>query len=200
MFGKLTWQAAEMFIKAKHAGVIVFSSIFIGIVMASTVVGYGLYLRWKEDALSVSYRNTIYKLSADMFRKDIEIFNIRLNIQKTGIFQDMPVLEAKVKNNSPKPIRSLMLEVLFFRANGYVVYRDWVYPLEEQLFSGSPFFSGIAQNDHTLMPGETMTFRHFLSGCPSEITSSFFSRSGFVKDESKRKVKMDLTVAGVAVS
>lgn len=190
-----------MAIKTKHRTVILFSSAIIAMVIISTLVGYGLYIQWKEDTFAVDYRNSMYKLTADIFKKDIEIYNVKTEFENgASSLPKILMLEGKLKNNSPKTITSIMLEVSFSRPDGYVVYKDWFHPLGEGVLSGSPFFSSIKRTRDVLRPGENMSFRHLLRNCPPEVISQIFKKTLFAKSGSEGEIKLIITVSGVSVS
>lgn len=189
-----------MVIKSKHRTVILFSSAIIAMVIVSTLIGYSLYIQWKEDAFAASYRNSIYKLTAEIFKTDIEIHNIATRFGNgTSSLSKIPVLEGKLKNNSSKTITSIMLEVSFSRPDGYVVYKDWFYPLGEGILAGSPFFSSVKQTRDVLQPGENMSFKYLLRNCPSEVISRFFTKTGFAKTGSEGEIKLAISLSGVSI-
>jgi hypothetical protein len=126
-----------MFIKKKHGAVVFFSSIIIAVVFITTLVGYSLYIQWLKDKGIFKYRNSIYKLTAEIFKKDLDVYDVNAKIADDGLFQNMPVLRGSLKNNSEKIVSSVLMEVSFIRFDGTVVYKDWFYPLGQQR-SGSP--------------------------------------------------------------
>ena len=188
-----------MGIKRKHLTVVLFSSAIIALVIVSTLVGYSLYVQWKEDTFAVDYRNSIYRLNAEIFKNDIEIHGVRAGLRNSGLPSETPVLEGKVKNDSSKTITSIMLEVSFSISDGSVIYRDWFYPFGEGAFSGSPFFSGIKRTREVLRPGESMAFNYPLRNCPSEVIARIFPGKGFAKTAPGRRIEFNVSVSGVSV-
>lgn len=179
---------------------VIFSSAIIGVVMISTIVGYGIYVQWKEDIHTVRYRDLIYKLTAEIFRKDIEIAGVKAEFEHGDLVSAIPVLEGKIKNNSSKTITSLTVELIISRPDGYVLYKNWYYPLGEVALSESPFFSGRKRGEETLRQGDILTFRFPLKNCPAEVLPELSNKDFFAKKGSSPKVKIDLHIVGASVS
>ncbi|MFC1480328.1 hypothetical protein ACFL5Y_02635 [Candidatus Omnitrophota bacterium] len=188
-----------MFLKKKHILVIVFSSIIIAVVFVSTLIGYSLYIQWKKDSFALRYRNSIYKLTAELFRKNVVMSNVRVKIGGKELFPGLPLLEGSFKNNSNKIVTSVLVEVYFLRPDGTVVYKDWVYPLGEQHFGSSTLFPGIKQTRNILLPGEGISFRHLLRNCPREVVEQVSARTKLAKNSSKDKIRMVYSIAGLSV-
>jgi hypothetical protein len=120
----------------KHQQLIYYSTLVVIIILISTLAGFSLYLRWKEDSFSSLYRSEIYKLTADIFKEEIEITGMDVDYEQNNTEHKsvkMPILKGTVRNNSAKTVTSMTIEVTFLDDNGSVVYRDWVYPLGEDL-------------------------------------------------------------------
>ncbi len=188
-----------MLIKKKHASVIIFSSIIITVVFLSTLVGYNLYIQWKKDSFALKYRNSIYKLNAEIFKKDIVISNVNIKIGGSELFAEMPLLEGSLKNNSTKTITSVRIEVSFLKGDGSVIYKDWFHPLGEQQFIHPILFSGIEHTRNVLLPGEGISFRHLLRNCPKEVFSQLSTKANFAKSNSEDEMKLDYSIAGLSV-
>ena len=184
-----------MGINNKHALVIIFSSIIIAAVMVSTLVGYHLYIEWREDRDSAAYNNAIYKLTADMFKKDVGLSNLRVAIGGKEMFTGMPIIEGSLKNNSSKIVTSIMLEVQFSRPDGSVVYREWFYPLG----AVRPAPIRAKRTKNVLMPGEGISFRHLLRNCPSEVASLISEKTGFAKGDREPRIKTEYSIVGMSV-
>jgi len=189
-----------MRIKTKQIILVIFSSAIIALIMISTIVGYSIYLQWKEDVHTVRYRDLIYKLTAEIFRKDIEISGVKTEFVQDDLLPGTPILEGKIKNNSPKAITSLTVELVISRPDGYVLYKNWYYPLEEAALSESPFFSGRIRGEGTLAQGDTVTFRLPLKNCPAEVLSELSNKDIFAKKTPSPKIKIGLHIAGASVS
>jgi len=188
-----------MLIKRKQLTLVLFSSAIIVIVIISTLIGYSLYIQWKEDTSAVKYRNSIHNLSAEIFKDGIDIYNVRIEFEK-GSSSKMPALKGKLKNRSSKTITSIMIELSFSKPDGYVIYRDWFYPLGEEALSSSPFFSSIKRTKEVLRPGEIMSFSYLLRKCPPEAVSQLSAMKAFAKTNPDKAIKLDLSVEGVSVS
>jgi len=113
-----------MGLKSKNIMVIIFSSVIIAIVFLSTLVGYSLYVEWKNDSRAVQYNNSMYILTAEIFKSDIAVSNVTVRMGEHGPFRGQPIIEGDIKNNSPKPVNLLTMEVFFEKADGSVVYKD----------------------------------------------------------------------------
>jgi len=189
-----------MTIKPKHMPVVIFSSIIITVVIISTLAGYEVYLKWKEDTFGVSYRDSIEKLTAEMLRQNIEIYGVNGRFAPGTLSMKIPILEGKIKNNLKKTINSLTVEIAVSKTDGVVLYKDWFQPIgDEKLSAGSPFFSSIKQTKEALKPGEILQFRYIFKNCPYETLSQICTDSQFSKDTTSKKVKVDLLVSEVSV-
>ena len=189
--------------KSKHFNVILFSSFMVVMVMLSVLVGYNVYLQWKENVGEARYQNFSYKVTAEIFRGNIDIYSSTVKSgeksREFGAPEGMPVLDGKVKNNSGKTITSMMLEVVFSRPDGAVIYRDWFYPLDQDFLNRSPLFSGRKTTGATLASGEYFSFRHALGSCPAEIVEQIDTKGVFAKTERDEDVKFDLSVRELSV-
>ncbi|MFH1799127.1 MAG: hypothetical protein ABH844_07330 [Candidatus Omnitrophota bacterium] len=192
-----------MFIKRKHLSVILFSSIVITVVFVCTLLGYMLYIQWKKDSYALNYSDSICKLTAELFEKDIVLSNVRVKVEEKESFPDVPFIEGSIKNNSNKVVTSILIEASFLKSDGTVVYKDWFCPLGErfarQNFGAPVLFSSIRETINVLMPGESLPFRHVLKNCPREIISQFFSRMEFARNNSEGKIKLVYSISGIGV-
>lgn len=186
-----------MLFKSKSANVIICSSIVIAVVIVSTLAGYTLYIQWKEDTNSLSYRNSISKLTAEMFAKDIVLSNVSVKVWKEPPFTGIPVIEGSIKNNSQKTMTSLSVEAAFRRPDGSVAYRAWLRPLGEDEFSQRTALSGAERTRRVLAPGEGMSFKHLLRNCPRELVSGVTNKAKRPKAGSEDKVSLEYKVAAV---
>lgn len=189
-------------IKKKQRVLVLFSTLIVTVVILSTLLGYSLYVEWKEDSFASGYRHMIYKLTGDIFRETINISNIRVEPgprrPRSAGGSPIPMVCGDIKNSSMKTIASLRFEVSFSREDGTVVYRDWFYPLGEKDLPVSPFFSGAAREGEPLPAGERKTFKYVMKNCPAEVSDSIFADSAFAKGEGE-KLNVNVTVAGVRV-
>ena len=188
-----------MSIKKKHILVVVFSSIIIAAVFISTLVGYTLYIQWKKDSFALMYRDSIYKLTAELFKNDIILSNVYVKLGTDGALLDVPLLEGSLKNNSAKTITSVMIEVSFVRQDGTVVYNDWFQPLGKERFTSGTLFSRMRGTKNVLLPGEGLSFRHILRNCPRKVFEAVSTKAEFAKEDSAEKINVVYKVAGLSV-
>lgn len=186
-------------IRSKHFLVIAFSSLIIGVVLASTVIGYSLYIEWKNTTFISRYKSSIAKLTAEMFKEDIAISNINVRIAHEGPFSGLPFIEGSLKNNSPKTITSILMEISFLKPDGSVIYKGWFHPIGEEGFAHSASFSAVEYTSNVLLTGESVSFRHLLRNCPSEVVSQFSSKEEFAKTSAEDRIKMEYSITGVTV-
>jgi len=189
-----------MFIKKKHIVVVVCSSLVISIVFVSTLVGYSIYIQWKKDSFASKYRNSIYKLTAELFNEDIALSKVSVKIGENKLFSGIPLLEGSLKNDSSKSITSVQIEVSFQEPDGSVVYKDWFYPLGKQRLDSPALAAMLNKTGNVLLPGEGITFRHLLRNCPREIISEVFTKTEFARQHSNGKIKLSYSVTGLSVS
>ena len=193
-----------MSIKRKNVLVGTLSSLIIAIVFVSTLAGYSLYIQFVKDSFALRYRSSIYKLTADLFSKDIQLSNLNIRTGGAGLTVQAPVVEGSVRNNSNKTITSMLIEVSFLRNDGTVVYNDWIFPLgdqPEEKFTGRvAAFSGMNKTSNVLLSGEGLSFRHLLRNCPKDITAQMSRDRGFIKKSSKDRIKMICKLRGLGVS
>ena len=176
--------------------VIVFSTLIIGVVLASTIIGYGLYIEWKNNSFSSSYTSSISKLTAEMLRSDINIYNVKPALGKDELFYGMPFIEGSIKNDTNKTITSVLMDVSFAKADGSVIYKDRFYLIGQGLAGKVPT-SGIGRTRNILLPGENISFRHLLRRCPPEIISQFSSKEEFAR--TKDQIQLNYSIIGVTV-
>ncbi|MFH1847483.1 MAG: hypothetical protein ABH869_08040 [Candidatus Omnitrophota bacterium] len=192
-----------MFIKKKNLVVIIFSSAVIAVVFLSTLIGYSLYLQWKKDAFALNYRNSIYRLTAELFRNNVNLSNINVDLRDNGLFSAMPILEGNIKNDTGKIITSILLEISFSEQDGSIIYRDWVYPMggehAEKYWAETPLFSARKQARTVLSPGEGITVRHLLRKCPPEVVALLSAKTNFAKSGTSHKIKFNYTIEGLSV-
>ena len=188
-----------MVLRKKHALVIFFSSTIIAIVLVTTLAGYSLYVQWKKDSFALKYRRSIYKLTADLFKKDVAVYNVSVRIGDNELFSGMPILEGSLKNNSGKTITSILVEISFLKGDGAVIYHDWFHVLGEKHYGSPPAFSEKKQAGNVLLPGEGISFRHLLRNCPREVIDHVTVKSQFAKSHPKDSMKMVYSITGMSV-
>lgn len=188
-----------MLIKRKHISVTLFSSIIVAIVFVSTLIGYSIYIQWKKDSFVLRYRNSIYKLTAELFKNNIFLSDVNVKLGTSELFLGMPIVEGSLRNGSNKTVISILIEISFLRPDGAVVYNDWVYPLAGQHFDNPQLFSEIKQTRNILSPGENISFKHLLKNCPREITEQLYTDAEFAKQSLKNKIKLVCSITGLSV-
>jgi hypothetical protein len=188
-----------MSIKKKHILVIIFSSLIISVVFLSTLAGYMLYIQWKKDVFAVNYRNSIYKLTAELFSKDVVLSNVNVKISDQEPFVGKPVFMGNIKNNSNKSVTSILLEVYIQEPNGNVVYRGWYYPLGERPYGNPSVFFGSHPTRNVLLPGEGISFKHPLLNCPKQLVAEISGKDKFAKRETRGGLTLTYSVEGMSV-
>jgi len=176
--------------KTKHVLVVAFTSVIVAVVFVTTLVGYGLYMKWKEDSTSDWYNDAIYRLTADMFRKEIVLTNFNAYVPEEGQFKGVPLIEGSIRNNSTKSVASVMIEASFSRPDGSVVSRTRFYPLGRMRSTANGTKS-------VLLPGKAISFTHPMRSCPVELKSELSTKAGFARGESR--IKADYKMAGLSV-
>ncbi|MFH1836798.1 MAG: hypothetical protein ABH862_01610 [Candidatus Omnitrophota bacterium] len=188
-----------MFIKKKHMSVVIFSSVIISVVFIVTLAGYHIYIQWKQDTLASKYRNSIYKLTAELFKNDVLLSNVSFRSAEKEGAPALPLLEGNLKNNSEKKITSISVEIALVDPEGVVVYRELVNPLEGGFLGFSVNPSVRVYPEKILLPGEDMTFCHFDKNCPREVTEKMSTKTKFAKDGSGGELKLVFSIAGMSV-
>lgn len=190
-----------MAIKKKHWLLITLSSSIVAVVILCTLFGYGIYMQWKNDLYAVRYRDSIYRITADIFRHQIEISGVRTVYEENGRSLKVPYVEGKIRNNSPKTLVSMMIGLSFSSPSGVVLYRDWFFPFGGERLPDSPFFSAMKHAKKSLPPGESMSFRYQLKNCPEEVVEDIARNRSFAKESGgKKEIKLELSISGLSVS
>ena len=188
--------------KLKHLQVIIFSSVVIAVILASTLAGYSLYLRWKEDVISVEYRNSILKLTADIFEDKVDIGGIDAKFGEAGddgaFSAGRAIVEWSMKNNTGKQITHLGVEISFLDRDDAILYRDWTYPLGGEFQSGAPFFSGM-RTRKVLSPGESIRLEYVLRNCPERVRDFILGKNEFAKIDPTSDVHIEVKVCEMTV-
>lgn len=189
-----------MFIKRKHRLVIGFSSFIIGMVFVLTLVGYNLYIKFKGDGSAANYGSSIYKLNAELFRKDIILSNVSVETDKHASRARLPFIKGSLKNNSNKTVSSVLVEVSFQKRDGSVLYKERIYPLGDKKLSSRAvsLFFGRGRTYNVLLPSEGISFRHSIGNCPNEIYEQFSNKTNFAKN-SKNKITIVYSISGLDV-
>ncbi len=189
-----------MSLKQKHIVVIMFSSIIITGVLLFTLVGYRAYMQWKKGSFAVRYRNSIYRLTAELFRKNITISNVSVKIGDEGMLWGIPILEGSIHNDTKKTITSILIEVSFIEPDGVVLYNDWFYPLGEKYSDGPGVFSRTSGTKNILLPGEGLSFRRAIRNCSEDIVKKLGTMQSFAKGDAEDKIRLIHSISGLSVS
>jgi len=168
------------------------------VVGVSTLIGYSLYVHWKEDSFALKYRNSIYKLTAELFKDKIAISNVSVGNKNSQIPSSVPFVKGSLKNNSAKTVSSVLIELVFQEPNGIVVYKDWIYPLGVKKTQKTfPLFYGLVETSNVLLPGEGISFRHPLRNCPSAVLRRITEKTNFARKDEKNAIEISCSVVGL---
>jgi len=165
-----------------------------------TLIGYNLYVKWKGDVSAAKYRSSIYELSAELFRKDIILSKVSVDIGKQSARTSPPFIKGSLKNNSAKAVSSALVEVFFQKSDGRVIYKDWIYPLGVRKLPLGRFslFFRRSKTYNILLPGEGVSFRHPIRNCPNEIYEQFSNKTNFAKN-GKNKIMIIYSIVGLEI-
>jgi len=169
-------------------------------VFVSTLVGYNLYIQFKGESSVVKYGNSIYKLNAELFRKDINLSNVSVETGKHGSRARLPFIKGSLKNNSNKTVSSVLVEVFFQKRDGSVLYKERIYLLGDKKLSSRAvsLFLGRRRTYNVLLPSEGISFRHPIGNCPNEIYEQFSNKTNFAKND-KNKIEIVYSIAGLDI-
>jgi hypothetical protein len=170
-----------MIIKKKSILVIILSILLISLVLIATLIGYYLYLNWKEENTKSAYLTSLYELNAKLYAKYISITSILIKIDEEEFFEGKPIIEGHIKNTSNKKIRSLKLKISLLDKDGRVLYMDLFYPLRIDSYS-------------YLAPNDAISFKHLLKNCPKDITSYLKMKTRFAKEKKKDPINIDYKI------
>lgn len=183
--------------KKKHVPVILFSSGIVIVVFLSTLFGYSLYTQFKKDALAAGYRDSIQRITADIFRKDLVFSNVNVKAPDEG--SQGPVFEGALKNNTSRVITFLIIELSFSDADGKVLYKEWIRPLSEQGFDGVLFSADTVSDGAVIAPGESLNFRHVMRNCPEHVVRRTSMWSGFARRDPSQDAKFNCSVGALKI-
>ncbi len=179
-----------MIIKKKSILAIIFSSILISLVFITTLIGFYLYLNWKEENTKSLYLSSLYELNAKLYAKYILITSILIKIDEGEFFKGKPTIEGRIKNRSNKKIRSLKLKILLLDKDGRVLYMDLFYPLRI-----NSYFGVISkETGNYLAPNDAISFKHLLKNCPKDITSYLKMKTRFAKEKKEEAISIDYKI------
>jgi hypothetical protein len=182
--------------KKKHLPVIFFSSGIVIVVFLSTLFGYSLYIQFKKDSLAAGYRDSICRITADIFRNDLVFSNVKVEVPSKG---QGPVVEGVLRNNSLRGVTSIVMELSFTDMDGKVLYKEWIRPLAEQGFDGVLFSTETASEGMAIAPGESFNFRHIMRNCPEHIVKRMSVKRGFAKRDTSKDVNFTYSVGAMKI-
>jgi hypothetical protein len=177
-----------MLIKPKSLVVVALSSIVIVGVIISTLVGYYMYVELKETENAKVCSETIRKLQARIFAKDIDIADLSFGMESAGSLKDRPVIKGVVRNRSARRVYNVLLKVRFLDAGGSSAYEVIFHPLEptfgiDQIGSITMSYLKGPKRD-SLEAGSSKTFKRIMPNFPRELLSS----SRVVRKDKKSKI------------
>jgi hypothetical protein len=178
--------------KKKHIPVILFSSGIVTVVFLTTLFGYGLYTQFKKDAFTVGYRDSIHRITADIFRKDLVFSDVNIAVPEDG--GGDPVFKGTLRNNAARSLAAILVEVSFSDEDGRVLYKEWVRPLSGQSFAAMPFSASAASEDQALLPGESFKFVHVMRNCPEYLVNRTSMRRGFARRDVSKDINFKYSV------
>ncbi|MFA6636118.1 MAG: hypothetical protein WCV56_03245 [Candidatus Omnitrophota bacterium] len=183
--------------KKKHIPVILFSSGIVIVVFLTTLSGYGLYTQFKKDAFTVGYRDSIHRITADIFRKDLVFSDVAIALPEDG--GENPVFKGTLKNNAARSLAGILVEVSFSDDDGRVLYKEWIRPLPGQSFAAVPFSVPAVSEDFTLLPGESFKFVHVMRNCPEYLVKHTSMRRGFAKRDVSKDISFKYSIKELKV-
>lgn len=163
-----------MLIKRKSLIVGLVSSMVIAIVLIMTLVGYSIYLEFKNKEFGRVYQELLERAKAKVYSRHLDIFGLDARIENTGALKGKPIIEGAITNNGSKEIVNLTLKLSFIDKDSASIYELMAYPQEPTLGNAvfnraSPYLNGYARPIDTLQPGQTLKFKKIITNCPTEI-------------------------------
>lgn len=186
-----------MKVKKKHIQVIVFSSLIISIVIITTLAAQLFYVQWKKDTIASRYRNSIYDLTARIFRDDLIVRGAGISVKKVENAKRIPVFEGSIENKTGKTVTSILMEVSFLGEDGRVAYKGWFRPIGKGVYGYSSLPHG-GTTGKVLLPGEMISFREMLPNCPRRIISGFSEGSG-TGQNGEEEFELSYEIKGMSV-
>ena len=164
-----------MLIKRKSLVVSLVSSVVIALVLIMTLIGYFVYLEFKNGELGKVYQELLERAKAKVYSKHLDIFALDARIENTGALKGKPILEGAITNKGSKEIVNMVLKISFMDKDSASIYEFTAHPQEPALgsmgFKHDPI-AHLYEYEHprdSLKPGQTLKFKHVIAGCPTEI-------------------------------
>lgn len=170
-----------MIMKKKSLVVIFISGLLVSLVLVLTLAGYAVYIQLKDEESRIIYSETLRKINARFYSKQIGVTNIGANIERKGPLEGKPVVQGNIRNSSGRSIKDMLLEINFLDKDDAVIYTVIFRPQEPPLGSGIlskvsiPYLNRPAGN--VISPGANLPFKRILSGCPEEILTVLANNS-----------------------
>ncbi|MFH1594155.1 MAG: hypothetical protein ABID09_05625 [Candidatus Omnitrophota bacterium] len=169
--------------------VVFISSLIISSVLAITMFSFYAYIEWKANNDRRNYRQSVLELNGELFGKYV-IVNLRAQVDTDGAFRGKPIVVGTIRNNSDKTIYSLKLKISFAEADEHVVYVDTFYPIGP----GTESLVNIGEFGNTtrkfLLKGDSISFNHQLTNCPTEVFNYLISRLKLAKGANEMLLKL----------
>jgi len=120
-------------IKRKSLIVGLISSMIIALALIVTLVGYSVYLEFKNGEFKRIYQELLKETKAKVYSKHLDIFGLDARIESTGALKGKPIIEGAVTNKGTKDIVSLVLRLSFLDKDSAVIYELTAHPQEPSL-------------------------------------------------------------------
>jgi len=184
-----------MIIKKNSIIVAILSSSIIAVVFVLTIIGFYIYINWKEDNNKRQYYDALRELNAKLYEKYVLVHSIIIKIDEQELFKDKPIVEGKITNKSSKRITSLKLEISILDNNNQVLYHDSFYPLRKK-----SYFDVISdETGNYLSSNDTISFKHLLANCPNEIEANLRMKTQFAKEKKTESINFNYEIEEMTV-
>jgi len=190
-----------MIMKKKSLIVALVSSFVIASVLVWTLIGYLIYLEFKDEESRRMYHGILEKLNARIYSRYIEVSKLNVVISSTGPLRGNPMIGGVIKNNGIRTIRDSLIKVKFLDQDNAIIYEVIFHPQEPSLGSASltqvaiPYLS--TSSRVAIAPNDLLPFKKILINCPKEILASLKNGPGFAKRPSRWAGKLDLEVLAI---
>lgn len=188
-----------MFIKKKNISVILWSSLVVGLIFVSSLLVYNIYLQWKADTLSATYRTQVQSVMAELYRDKVVLENSKIIATDPGrAGKPMAVLESVLVNRSSKTIDSALLELTVRDMEGEVRYKSWIYLLSSAPIAGHGRIK-VNEMADVLKANESFLFRHRLLNFPEEVLEQIQRQRNFARGRSDKRVLVELSIRELGI-
>lgn len=187
-----------MRIKPRTRPVIILSSLIIASVMILTMLGFYVYLQWKEKNLRNTYYEDLYELNAQIFKKNISV-ELKVKLETEGYFKGTPVIYGTITNHLGKKIYSLKMKVRLFDKEQKVLYVDTFFPIGYDIETFVDIRELVFNTENFLAEGDSISFNHQIRNCPPNVLDYFRAQLKFAKSESVKPLNLTYTIEGLEV-